>query len=199
MNKTTLCLIFITQFFGNIYGEIFHFKDGTTVEGEIFTAKGFEADSKGVILTVNNKIYIHHYPYKKGSSGCAPPMYYPYFSGMNPHGISRCVPTRISFFNFETFSLMDVKDSIARSKIPYSKKLEAVKMINYVGVSERPEYMKPSLKRTKKWEANVKIWGNYYIDRNLAVWGKDLIYVRPRKNINPVNGSFKFGTKKARW
>jgi hypothetical protein len=186
MNKLTLCLIFITLVFSNIYGEIYYFKDGTVVEGKIFMAKGFEPNAKGVILTVNNKIYIHHYPYKRGAS-CAPPIYYPYKSDPNPYGISQCTPTRISFFNFETFSLMDVKEKIAYSRIPYAKKLEAVKMINYAGANDKPKYMTPSSLKTRKWESNVRIWGHFYIEKGVAVWGKGLIYARPRKNINPVN------------
>jgi hypothetical protein len=158
------------------------------VEGEIFVGKGFEPDAKGVILTVNNKVYIHHYPYKRGAS-CAPPIYYPYKSGLNPYGISQCTPTRISFFNFETFSLIDVKESIARSRIPHAKKLEAVRMINHVGVSNKPKYMIPSSLKTRKWESNVRIWGNFHIKKGVAVWGKGLIYARPRKNINFVNRS----------
>tara|TARA_B100000959_G_C14982523_1_gene624154 strand:- start:1052 stop:1621 length:570 start_codon:yes stop_codon:yes gene_type:complete len=188
MNKLTLYLILITLVYGNIYGEIFHFKDGTVIDGKIFEAKGFEANAKGVILTIDGKVYIHHYPYKKGLS-CAPPIYYPYIKDPNPYGISKCTPTRISFFNFETYSLMDVKERITRSRIPYAKKLESVRMINYVGINDKPKYMTPSREKTRRWESNVKIWSGSRIKQGMAVWGEDLIYVRPRKGIDFVNNS----------
>ena len=131
MNKITLSLIFITQFLSNIYAESFSFKDGTLIKGNIFLAKGFEPDARGVILTVDNKLYLHHYPYLRNRS-CAPPNFYPYYSGSNPtlplsnHSITfrgysttvKCTPSRISFFNFETFTLINIKEKITYSNIP---------------------------------------------------------------------------------
>jgi hypothetical protein len=204
MNKTTLSLIFITQFFSNIYAESFNFRDGTVVKGDIFLKKGFEPDAKGIILTTNNKLYLHHYPYVEGRS-CAPPVFYPYYSGSNPtlplgdnsitfRGYSttvKCTPSRISFFNFETFTLVGIKEKITYSNIPVVKKVEAIKMINYAMSNSKPNYMKPSRAKTDKWNRHVKIYANWHIKNGNVAWGENLSF----KNVNTINRRF---TKKTR-
>ena len=203
MKKIALYLICITPFFSKISAETFHFKDGTTVEGEIFWRKNYEPDSKGIILSVNKKLYFHHYPYVKGSS-CAPPIYYPYYAGKNPllplsdrvhknsfHGYSttvKCSPSRLSFFNFETYTLNDIKEKVTRSKMTVTDKVNTIKMINHAMNHDKPNYMISSSGKTRKWERHMRIYGNWHFTKGTAIWGKDLVR-DSLKNVNFINGS----------
>ncbi len=186
MNKLTLYLIFITRIFTNTYGETsikhtsehFYFKDGTVISGNILWAKGYHPDARGLILTSKNKLYFHHYPYVKRLS-CAPPTSYPYYPGKNPplihNNTVRCAPSRISFFNFTSYSLSEIRKKVAYSKIPKMDKLNAIRMIDYASQGNRPKYIEPSFEKTKAWQRNVRIYGNFYFKKGLAVWGKDLV------------------------
>ena len=196
MNKLTLCLIFITHIFSNVYAESFSFRDKTTVNGKIFWDRGLYPNAAGIILTVNGKLYFHHYPYVEDLS-CAPPTSFVHYSGPNPrlplgsitdYSIApRCTPSRISFYNFENHTLDKIKKRVTYSRIPALNKLETIKMINHAMVYGKPEYMKPSSEKTRKWQRHVNIYGNWFFKKEMAVWGKDL--VRSRKNIYPIDGS----------
>lgn len=196
MNKLTLCLIFITHIFNDIYAESFSFRDKTTVSGKIFWDRGLYPNAAGIILAVDEKLYFHHYPYVKGLS-CAPPTYLPYYSGPNPvlplgritdYSIApRCTPSRISFYNFENHTLDKIKKKIAYSRIPAPDKLKTIKMIDHAMTRSKPDYMEPSSEKTRKWQRHVNIYGNWFFKKEMAVWGKDL--VRSRKDIYSVNGS----------
>ena len=187
MNKSTLCLIFITHIFNNVYAESFSFRDKTTVDGKIYWDRGMYPNIKGVILEVDKKLYFHHYPYVKGLS-CAPPTSLPYYAGSNPllplgpitgYSIApRCAPSRISFFNFETRTLNKIKKKITYSNVPTLDKLEAFRAIDHAINYTRPDYMEPSFEKTRRWERHVKIYGNWFFKKEMAIWGKDL--VRPR-------------------
>jgi len=103
----------------NIEAATFKFKDGTIVQGEIFQ-RPFSIGNpspEGLILKVNKKFYMHHYPSKTFSKEViidhgngtytiknvtenypapAPPEEGP----MNPHELPICVPARINFIHF---------------------------------------------------------------------------------------------------
>ena len=212
MKRITLYLICITPFFSNISAETFHFRDGTVVEGEIFWGKDYEPNQKGVILSVNKKLYLHHYPYVKESS-CAPPMYYPYYAGKNPplplldrarknslHGYSttiKCTPSRLSFFNFESFTLSDIRKEILYSKMSIMNKANTIKMIDYVMNNNKPNYMTPSFEKTRTWKSHVRIYGNWHFTKGTAIWGESLAR-NSLKNLKLINKSPSFGTEKTR-
>ena len=151
MKKIALILVTITLFSNGFSAENVSFRDGTFLAANIFGEKGFEPDGNGVILTVGGKVYLHHYPCTQGSRSV--PTYYP--SGPNPYGISNCSPTRISFFHFETFSLLDVREKVLRMRIPVKKKIEAIKAIDRAMSLDPPNVMtSPTFKNkksTRKW------------------------------------------------
>ena len=122
MRKIALLLVTITPFFTTFSAEKISFRDGTFLEASTYASKGFEPDKDGVILTVDNKIYIHHYPCTDGSLS-VPTFYY---HGPNPYAMPTCTPSRISFYHFETFTLSEMRTKISRMHIPYKKKVEAV-------------------------------------------------------------------------
>jgi hypothetical protein len=202
MKKTALYLICITPILCNVSAETFDFRDGSTVKGEIYWEKGYEPNSKGIILSVNKKLYFHHYPYVKGSS-CSPPIGFPYYAGRNPllplghvhrsnfRGYSTtvtCVPSRISFFNFPTYTLNGIKERVANSRMSIASKLETIKMINHAMSHDKPKYMIPSAQKTRKWQSHMRTYGNWHFKKGTAVWGRDLAD-SSFKNVNLINGS----------
>ena len=171
MKKAALLLVTITQVFTTFPAENVFFNDGTALEAKIFQGKGFEPDKDGVILTVNRKIYFHHYPCKQGS--LRTPFFY--YDGPNPYNMPRCTPSRISFFHFQSFSLLDMKKDIIKMNIPYKKKVEAVRAINWAMMGNPPTKMRnPSEKATKNWESWVRRNMARRFEIGQAIWGKDL-------------------------
>lgn len=186
MKKIALVLVTITQVFTTFPAENIFLNDGTGLEAVIYRGKGFEPDKDGVILTVNRKIYFHHYPCNKGS--LRTPFFY--YDGPNPYNMPRCTPSRISFFHFQSFSLLDMRKDIIKMNIPYKKKVEAVKAIDWAMMGNPPNKMRnPSEKATKDWGS--------WVERNLArrfeigqaIWGKDLESFK-KNNLMNKSGAF---------
>jgi hypothetical protein len=181
MKKTALLLVTITQVFTTFPAENVFFNDGTGLEAAIFQGKGFEPDKNGVILTVNRKIYFHHYPLTKRSLGVP----FLYYDGPNPYGMPSCTPSRISFFHFQSFSLLDMKRDIIRMNIPHKKKVEAVRAINIAMMGNPPNRMRYSdAKTVNRWQRWVETFQANSFRRGVAIWGKDL---ESLKKYNLVN------------
>jgi hypothetical protein len=106
----------------NLESATFKFKDGTVVNGNIFERPHSlgNASPKGILLIVNNKIYIHNYPLKTREkiidhgNGTytiteetvptpAPPK-----GGLNPYELPACVPARINFIHFAPETLNNI-------------------------------------------------------------------------------------------
>jgi hypothetical protein len=174
MKKIALLLATITQVFTTFPAENVSFRDGTSLAADFFDKKGFEPDKDGVILTVKNKIYLHHYPVTDRSLSV--PTFY--FSGKNPYGISQCSPTRISFFHFETFSLLNMREKVLRMNIPVKKKVEAIRGIDRAMTFTPPEVMTSlaykNKKQTKQWQRWAETYVAFRIAKGEVVWGKDL-------------------------
>lgn len=185
MRKTALLLVTITLFSNGFSAENVSFRDGTFLAANIFGGKGFEPDGDGVILTVGGKIYLHHYPCTQNSRSV--PTYY--YNGPNPYGISNCSPTRISFFHFETFSLLDVREKVLRMRIPVKKKIEAIKGIDRAMSLNPPNVMTSSTFKneasTRKWQSWCEIYVGRRFEIGQVVWGKDL---KPLKKHNLFHG-----------
>ena len=174
MKKIALVLVTITQVFTTFPAENVSFRDGTFFKADIYNEKGFEPDKNGVILSFGKKVYVHHYPSTRKS--LAPP----YFQnlGPNPYGMSTCVPSRISFFHFETFALAGMKEDIHKMSIPHEKKLGAIKAIEEAMSLAPPKAMTlPTLNNkriSEQWQTYAEIWLAYHFKKGNAVWGKKL-------------------------
>ena len=196
MRKTALILVTITQVFTTFPAENVSFRDGTSLAVDIFDKKGFEPDGNGVILTVGGKVYLHHYPCTQGSRSV--PTYYP--SGPNPYGISNCSPTRISFFHFETFSLLGVREKVLRMRIPVKKRIEAIKAIDRAMSLDPPNVMtSPTFKNkksTQKWQSWCEIYVGRRFEIGQVVWGKDLKPLKPFKKHNLFHGGKTLSVKR---
>ena len=117
----------------NIQGATFKFKDGTIVNGRIFQ-KGYNVgnpSTQGVLLIVDNKFYIHHYPLKKKTIDHGDGTYTvteeliptpapPTNGGMNPHPLPVCLPARINFIQFHPETLNNIYKYYAQ-KTKYHK------------------------------------------------------------------------------
>ena len=184
MKKTALLLATITLFSDGFSAENVSFRDGTFLTANIFREKGFEPNGDGVILTVEGKVYLHHYPCTQGSRSV--PTYY--YNGPNPYGISNCSPTRISFFHFETFSLLGMRDRVSRMNIPVKKKVEAIKAINRAMSLNPPNVMtSPTYKNkghTKKWQRWCEVYVGRRFEIGQVVWGKDLESLKKKNLVN---------------
>lgn len=183
MKTTALILVTITPFFTTFSSENVSFRDGTSLAVGIFNKEGFEPDKNGVILTVKNKIYLHHYPCTDRSLSV--PDYY--YDGPNPYGISSCCPTRVSFFHFETFTLSNMRSSISRMNIPAKKKAEAIKGIDRAMSLTPPKAMTDhvNVKSTKMWQRSCEGRVARRFEIGQVVWGKDL---KPLKKYNALYG-----------
>lgn len=193
MKKLTLLLIAITQIFSNLYGENFDFRDGTFLKAVILNEKGVEPDEHGIILTVNKRVYIHHYPNTKRA--LSPPMYYLSDPG-NPYGMPSCTPSRISFFHFETFNLVGIKETVEKMDIPAPKKKRALEAISKAMSETIPKEMKnPSHSRTMNWKFKVKLRLGGHIKRKVAVWAEDYFLLQPFEKEKPLNSRNSFPIK----
>ena len=184
MKKTALLLATITQVFTTFPAENVSFRDGTSLAVDIFDKKGFEPDKYGVILTVKNKIYLHHYPVTDRSLSV--PTFYS--SGSNPYGISQCSPTRVSFFHFETFSLLNMREKVLRMNIPVKKKVEAIRGINRAMTFAPPEVMTSpaykNKKQTRQWQRWAETYVALHIEKGEVAWGKDLESLKKNNLVN---------------
>ena len=113
--KKYIFLIFLLSAL-KVGGASFEFKDGTIVKGTIYyDCKNLASQSnptpKGIFIkTLDNKIYVHHYPlinkaYRGNQDGTYTPvtaMGPPLDGGDydNPSFIPNCAPARINFFYF---------------------------------------------------------------------------------------------------
>jgi hypothetical protein len=194
IKKLTLLLLGITQVFTVYSSENFKFRDGTSIEGHIYAEKGFEPDEHGIILNVNNMVYVHHYPVMDRSLSC--PLYY--YGGPNPFvSTGSCTPSRISFFHFETFTLAGVRESVTKMSIPTKKKKKALDSIDKALSGEIPKVMtNPKLishSSTKKWEMWVEIYLGREFKKKTMVWGKSL---HSLKEYDLKNRSLSFSKKR---
>ena len=118
--RTLLVIALTIGVFPETFGAVFKFKDNTAINATIYepTSKyswgDINAPNKdGVILKVNNKFYIHHYPayHKKVDNGRyyepipAPPTN---TMAYNPENLPMCVPSRIKFMHFSTETLKNM-------------------------------------------------------------------------------------------
>ena len=190
MKTATLLLASITLIFSTFSAEKVSFRDGTFLQADIYTKKGFEPNADGVILIVMDKLYFHHYPPTKGSLA-TPPRYF--YHGLNPYGISSCVPSRISFFHFETFALVGIREKISYMNIPAKKKAEAIKGIDKA-MSENPpkEMTNPkniSKYYSKEWEDEVLLRTGFHHKRGRILYGQDYELLKSFKKKNLMNKS----------
>ena len=182
MKKIALLLVTITQVFTTFPAENVAFLDGTFLNADIYRAKGFEPDKKGVILTVNKKIYIHHFP--RTGKNLAPSYYY--MHSPNPYNMAKCTPSRLSFFNFQSYTLVEMREDIIKMSIPLKKKVEAVKAIDLAMMGNFPAKLTKhtSEHAVEMWQTSCKIQFAYQFKRGIAVWGKDL---KPFEKNNLMN------------
>jgi len=100
-------------------GAVYTFKDNTSVKAAVFEPNSnlpwdaiHAPNEDGVILKVNNKIYIHHYPayHKKVDNGLhyEPIPEPPTESGINPMSLPVCTPVRIKFMHFSSKTLKNM-------------------------------------------------------------------------------------------
>jgi len=185
MKLATLLLVTITQIFNVFSAENVTFRDGTSLNASMFKGKGFEPDKNGVILTVDNKIYVHHFP--RTGRNLAPSKYY-LAHCPNPYNMPNCVPTRLSFFNFESFTLLKMRENIIKMPIPYNKKLEAVRAIDVAMTNNPPKLLTAEYLTTnrviRKWENTCLIRFAYAFEKGVAVWGKDLESLKENDSVN---------------
>ena len=118
----------------NIQGATFKFKDGTIVNGRIFQAPHHSLgnpSTQGVLLIVDNKFYIHHYPLKKKTidhgdgtytvtEELIPPPAPAMSGGINPEPLPVCIPARINFIQFHPETLNNIYKYYAQ-KTKYHK------------------------------------------------------------------------------
>ena len=192
MKKIAILLVTITQVFTTFPAENVAFLDGTFLKADMYRVKGFEPNGKGVILTVNKKIYIHHFP--RTGKNLAPSYFY--MHSPNPYNMAKCTPSRLSFFNFQSYTLVEMRGDIIKMNIPLKKKVEAVKAIDSAMMGNFPAKLtKPSLTSkyaVNMWQTSCEIRFAYFFEKGIAVWGKDL---KPFKKNNLVNQGRAF-TKK---
>jgi hypothetical protein len=194
MKKIALFLLGITQILPVYSAENFKFRDGTSVDGRIYVEKGFEPDGYGIILNIENSVYVHHYPATDRSLSC--PLFY--YGGPNPFGPTPvCTPSRISFFHFETFTLAGIKESVTSMDIPKEKKKKALASIDKALSGEIPEVMtNPKLttrSANQKWEMWVDISLGKEFKKGTMIWGKDLHLL---KKYNPEYRSLSYSKKR---
>jgi hypothetical protein len=117
----------------NIQGATFRFKDGTIVNGRIFQENHSlgNPSTQGVLLMVNNKFYIHHYPLKKKTIDHGDGTYTVteeliptpapiVHGGTNPYPLPVCLPARINFIQFHPETLNNIYKYYAQ-KTKYHK------------------------------------------------------------------------------
>lgn len=118
--RTLLVIALTIGVFSEAFGAVFKFKDNTVVNANIYDPssdmpweKVYGPNKDGVILKVNNKFYIHHYPayHKKVDNG----RYYEPIPepptniiAHNPERLPVCVPSRIKFMHFSTETLKNM-------------------------------------------------------------------------------------------
>jgi hypothetical protein len=113
----------------------FKFKDGTVVNGNIFTEAYSVGNPspEGIHLVVNNKFYIHHYPLKTRekiidhgngtytiTEETLPTPAPPPVGGLNPHQLPNCLPARINFVHFSHETLNNLYKYYG-NKVKYHK------------------------------------------------------------------------------
>lgn len=163
-------------------GEVFKFKDNTSINASIY-----ELNINGAILKLNNKIYIHHYPayHKRVDNGTYEPIPEPPTSvEVNPPGLPVCVPTRISFMHFSSETLKNMYSTMHEQirKDVYESKLSKYEMENnkkialaiYKAIYNKNYKLNNNFK-TLAWERKVikeftgqkkVIWGKYIHERH---------------------------------
>lgn len=139
------------------------FKDGTKITADIYDPR-----PDGIILMVDKKVYLHHYPFNKESP--APP---DYNVRDNPFYLPSCVPTRVSFF----YLSQKTQDELAERY----KKVGTEKAIGIAYAIEKDKYktmedlkLLPSLEKTRKWEYKALLEFHFAIDTQKVIWGKFL-------------------------
>ena len=193
MRATPVIALFLS-ILTNIFGAEFTFKDGTSIKASIYEHPLYKTSSKGLLLTLDNKIYIHHYPsyhketfvdnglYEEQEEIPAPPS--PSMS-FNPPFLPRCAPARIDFIYFSSKTLKTLHKQ-------YSKELEVEKNKKYdYNLNEvmrmkeitssikkaywNKEYKKATANSTRVWQSRVikeysgyknVIWGKYVHEGN---------------------------------
>ena len=184
MRKIAIALVTITQVFTTFPAENVAFLDGTFLKADMYRAKGFEPNGKGVILTVNKKIYVHHFP--RTGKNLAPSYFY--MHSPNPYNMAKCTPSRLSFFNFQSYTLVEMREDIIKMKIPLKKKVEAVKAIDSAMMGNFPAKLtKPSSTSqyaVNMWQTSCERMFAYEFKKGIAVWGKKL---KPFKKNDLVN------------
>tara|TARA_R110002051_G_C8698239_1_gene494003 strand:- start:982 stop:1563 length:582 start_codon:yes stop_codon:yes gene_type:complete len=108
--KTTLNILILLTISFSASGAVYRFKDNTSINATILEHEYHGPRESGVILKLNNKIYIHHYPahHKRVDDGQYEPIPAPptaYTHEINPLDLPVCTPTRIEFMHFSTKTL----------------------------------------------------------------------------------------------
>jgi len=163
------------------FGATFKFKDGTVVNAQIFEDSNSigKPSTSGLILKVNNKFYLHHYPLKtikkeividhgngtytiKEVKETIPTPAPPSVSEMNPYQLPNCVPARINFIHFSPETLNDLYKYYS-AKTYYFKKynnsFEFTRNKNIALAIYRAAYTRNyatnSVQLTSKWKSRV--------------------------------------------
>ena len=152
-----IALLLIPVLSGSVMAVDIVFKDGTWMKGaRIYAPAGLSTgkpDARGVVLIFRNKLYIHHYPYRKprvvqkqftdtnddgiyervASSQAlehyAPPA--PFSLDLSPSELGySCTPSRIAFFHFDRPTLDRMFKVIERDpNVPQANKRAALQSI----------------------------------------------------------------------
>ena len=193
-----LTVLFLTAFFSDqtIAALKLKFKDGTELNGaEIYVpsipnSRG-NPDHRGVILMFQNKLYIHHFPYRSplkitkviddgiddGRYKTVEVMeelehYHPRSSPLDssPRELSySCTPSRIAFFHFDRSSLDVLYKAVSsHARIPKPNQKNALQAIHaaYYATPNPTYYNTP--RHSKIWQAEA--------DRDLARYLSKVFY-----------------------
>ena len=193
-----LKLLLVSGISLNLAGAVYTFKDNTSVEATVFEDVNnvlpwmtHGPNEDGVILKVNNKIYIHHYPayHKRVDNG----RYYepipapPTGSAVNPLFLPVCTPARIKFMHFSTKTLKNMyfdyhekvrsemyKLSPDRNKISKNKKIA---LAIHKAIYNKKYELNNNFKMIT-WERKVL---KEFTGQKSVIWGK---YIHERHNFS---------------
>ncbi len=155
-------LAFLAVTFSTAGAELF-FKDGTKVNADLFDAK-----PEGVVLLIQGKVYIHHYPFHK--EAFAPPEHNAFD---NPFHLPSCAPTRISYFHFAKNTQDDLVSKYKKVGTPAAIAIaERIESDKYISPKELK--LEPAENKSLHWRAKVLKEFHYSFDTKKAVWGNNL-------------------------
>ena len=163
----------------------FSFKDGTVVYGKIYSARWYKPNEKGISIQIDDKIYLHHYPFVEAYetslpsmdrlSSYAPPSYKEY----NPNCIPHCSPTRISFAHFKKDTLKSLYNKYSKVNTVSAQSISRSIVSAYWQKKPIKEREKASPKKTLRWQKNVEKEYDLFISQDMfLIWGK--LYNSPK-------------------